>query len=56
LEKNILDALKSIRRSESCKVTDIAEIQKYGVSLDPLVIDEEVVVSGRVPKKTKLHN
>ena len=56
LEKNTLDALKSSSvEAKVVKVTDIAEIQKYGVKRTPaLVIDEEVVVSGRVPKEDEI--
>ena len=53
LEKNTLDALKSSSvEAKVVNVTDIAEIQKYGVMRTPaLVIDQEVVVSGRAPKE-----
>lgn len=37
------------------KVTDYAEIAAYGIMQTPgLVVDEEVVVSGRVPTAAKI--
>ena len=52
LEKRTHDALAATGVSASVeKVTDFAEIASYGVMSTPaLVIDERVVVSGRVPK------
>ncbi len=39
------------------KVDDIVEIMKYGVMATPgLVINEKVIVSGRVPSKSELKN
>lgn len=51
LEKRTNDALDGLGLSASVvKVTDYAEIASYGVMSTPaLVIDEHVVVSGRVP-------
>ena len=50
LEKNVNAALKeSGKNAEVEKVTDMKEILKFGVMKTPaLVIDEKVVVSGRV--------
>lgn len=40
---------------ELTKVTDYADIASYGVMSTPaLVINEEVVVSGRVPKRSDI--
>lgn len=52
LEKFTREALeKTNKEAEVIKVTDMAEIQRYGVMRTPaLVVDEKVVVSGRVPK------
>ncbi len=52
LEKRTSDALAATGVSATVeKVTDFAEIASYGVMSTPaLVIDEQVVVSGRVPK------
>ena len=51
LEKNVKKALEECGKDVSLeKVTDIKEILKYGVMKTPaLVIDEKVVISGRVP-------
>jgi len=39
------------------KVTDFAEIASYGIMSTPgLVIDEQVVVSGRVPKVQEIQS
>jgi len=52
LEKRTYDALAATGMPATVeKVTDFAEIASYGVMSTPaLVIDEQVVVSGRVPK------
>ena len=52
LEKRTNDALAATGVAATIeKVTDFAEIAAYGVMSTPaLVIDEQVVVSGRVPK------
>lgn len=58
LEANTREALEqSGKTAEIEKVTDIIEIQKYGVMRTPaLVINEKVVVSGRVPKAKEIAN
>ena len=52
LEKRTRDALKLAGIDANVeKITDFATIAAYGVMSTPgLVIDEQVVVSGRVPK------
>lgn len=56
LEKNTKEALKlANKEAEVVKVTDMIEIQKYGIMRTPgLVVDEKVVVSGRVPKAKEI--
>ncbi|MBU5362036.1 TM0996/MTH895 family glutaredoxin-like protein [Enterococcus raffinosus] len=56
LEKNVHEALEHLgKEAEVLKVTDMIEIQKYGVMRTPgLVVDEKVVVSGRVPKAKEI--
>jgi small redox-active disulfide protein 2 len=56
LERNTQAALDSLELDATVeKVTDYAEIAGYGVLKTPgLVIDEEVVVSGRVPSSGAL--
>ena len=51
LEKNTRDALASLGLQATVeKVTDYADIASYGIMRTPgLVVDEEVVLSGRVP-------
>ncbi|MBU3994700.1 MAG: TM0996/MTH895 family glutaredoxin-like protein [Actinobacteria bacterium] len=51
LEKRTKEALTELgQEAEVSKVTDYAEIAAYGVMQTPaLVIDEQVVVSGKVP-------
>jgi small redox-active disulfide protein 2 len=52
LEKRTNDALAASGIAAAVeKVTDFGEIASYGIMSTPaLVIDEQVVVSGRVPK------
>ena len=56
LERNTHAALASLGLDASLeKVTDYAEIAGYGVLRTPgLVVDEEVVASGRVPKPEEI--
>lgn len=56
LEKNTRKALERLHTdAEVVKVTDYADIAAYGIMSTPgLVIDEEVVVSGRVPKTDEI--
>jgi small redox-active disulfide protein 2 len=56
LEANTREALASLDRTDAItKVDDYAEIAAYGVMNTPaLVIDETVVVSGRVPDTAEL--
>ena len=56
LEANTREALASLDRTDPItKVDDYAEIAAYGVMNTPaLVIDETVVVSGRVPDTAEL--
>ena len=51
LEKNTRDALASLGLDATVeKVTDAAEIAGYGIMRTPgLVVDEQLLVSGRVP-------
>lgn len=58
LEENTKEALSSTGKTADIKkVTDVVEIQRYGVMRTPaLVIDEKVVVSGRVPKAKEIEN
>ncbi len=56
LEKRTNDALAVTGVAATVeKVTDFAEIASYGVMSTPaLVIDDQVVVSGRVPKTDEI--
>lgn len=56
LEKQVKEALANVKKEATVeKVTDMMTIQKYGVMRTPaLVIDEKVVVSGRVPKAKEI--
>jgi small redox-active disulfide protein 2 len=51
LEANTRDALATLGMDAAIeKVTDVGDIASYGVMRTPgLVIDEQVLVSGRVP-------
>jgi small redox-active disulfide protein 2 len=51
LEANTRDALAALGMDATIeKVTDVGDIASYGVMRTPgLVIDEQVLVSGRVP-------
>ncbi len=56
LEKNTRAALASLGLdAEVTKVTDVGDIVAYGVMRTPgLVVDERVLVSGRVPRSEEL--
>ena len=56
LEANTADALQTLGVDAPIKkVTDYGEIASYGVMSTPaLVIDDQVVLAGRVPSQTEL--
>ena len=56
LERNTRDALKRVEPDATVeKVEDMADIMKYGVMSTPsLVVDDEVVVTGRVPSAKEI--
>ncbi len=56
LEKLIFNLLAELKiEAEVIKVEDIFQIMKYGVMNTPaLVINEKVVLSGRLPKNKEL--
>lgn len=56
LEKNARAALDEMNlEAEITKVTDYSEIASYGIISTPgLVVDEKVLVSGRVPKAAEI--
>lgn len=56
LEERANEALDRLDRAERAElVTDFMEIGRYGVmSVPALVVDEQVVVSGRVPDVAEL--
>lgn len=56
LEKNTRAALATLgKEAEVIKVTDVAEIASYGIMRTPgLVVDEEVVLSGRVARAAEI--
>lgn len=58
LEKSVKDALRTLGKTEDVeKITDIDGILAYGVMKTPaLVINEKVVVSGRLPESEELKN
>ncbi len=58
LEKRTREALADLRLEATIeKVTDYAAIAGYGVMSTPaLVIDEKVVVSGRVPTSAQVRD
>ena len=57
LEQRTREALADLgATAEITAVTDYPSIAGYGVMSTPaLVIDEQVVLSGRVPSKTQIH-
>lgn len=58
LEKTTLEALSGMEIDASVtKVEDIEKIMGYGIMRTPgLVINEKVVVSGRLPSKDEIKN
>jgi small redox-active disulfide protein 2 len=56
LEKATRDVVTKLGlEAEIIKVTDMMDIMNYGVAQTPaLVIDEKVVVKGRVPSETEI--
>ena len=56
LEANTRDALTTLGLDASIeKVTDVGDIASYGIMRTPgLVVDEQVLVSGRVPNATEI--
>ncbi|MHA6522876.1 thioredoxin family protein [Tessaracoccus sp. G1721] len=56
LEKNTRDALATLGLEATVeKVTDYADIAGYGIMRTPgLVVDEQVVLSGRVAKPAEI--
>ncbi|HYO19633.1 MAG TPA: thioredoxin family protein [Dermatophilaceae bacterium] len=56
LEANTRDALVTLGLDASIeKVTDVGDIASYGVMRTPgLVVDEQVLVSGRVPNAAEI--
>jgi small redox-active disulfide protein 2 len=58
LEKRTAEAVTLLGlQAEIVKVTDYGEIASYGVMSTPaLVVDEKVVVAGRVPKVAELQS
>lgn len=56
LEANAQDALASLGVDATIeKVTDVADIASYGVMRTPgLVVDEQLLVSGRVPDASEI--
>lgn len=56
LEKNVTVAVKELGMDATIeKVTDFKDIAKFGVMSTPaLVVDDQVVVSGKVPKSEEI--
>lgn len=56
--KHVKEALVAKQvEAEVIKVTDFKEIMKYGVMKTPaVVIDEKVVIAGRVPSQQEIEN
>ncbi len=56
LEQNVIKALSNLGQSADIeKLTEYSDILAYGVSSTPaLVVDEELVLSGRVPSPKQL--
>ena len=58
LERNTREALAEMDLdAEVTKVTDYPTIASYGIMKTPgLVVDEQVIVSGRVPKPAEIRD
>ncbi|MEN6463396.1 MAG: thioredoxin family protein [Syntrophomonas sp.] len=58
LEKDVYNALAELDiAADVSKVQDIQKIMSYKVMSTPaLVVDGEVKISGRLPRKEELHN
>lgn len=57
LEKNTREALSNLQKNDAEieKVTDMLEIQKFGIMRTPgLVINDQVVLAGRVAKPKEI--
>ena len=56
LEKKVIESVTALNIDANVsKVEDVYQIMKYGVMRTPaLVIDEKVVLSGRLPKEQEL--
>ncbi len=56
LEKEVINSLADLDiAADVSKVEDIVKIMEYGIMHTPaLVIDEKVVLSGRIPSKDEL--
>ena len=56
LEKEVINSLAELDiAADVSKVEDIVKIMEYGIMHTPaLVIDEKVVLSGRIPSKDEL--
>ena len=56
LEKEVMNSLADLDiAADVYKVEDIVKIMEYGIMHTPaLVIDEKVVLSGRIPSKDEL--
>ncbi len=58
LEKQTIEAVNELKLdAQVTKVEDIVEIMNYGIMRTPgLVINEKVILSGRVPSMNELKN
>lgn len=56
LEENVKKAVAELKlKAKVAKVTDIGKIMEYGVTSSPaLVVDDKVVLTGRVPNVNEL--
>ena len=58
LEKQTIEAVNELKLdAQVTKIEDIVEIMNYGIMRTPgLVINEKVILSGRVPSMNELKN